>query len=156
MIPRRKTPKPNQKEPVNQTINSSIPQDNANMPSIVEILQNQIAEERKNARAKSQKNKPINSAQNRPILQKKKPVVHEPREPQEPKHRIQQPPAPSEMSAKETTTAISRAETKVMMQSEGVGDDQPNQLNPKLEPTGFTYFDRLNEKDIFLDPLTYF
>ena len=26
----------------------------------------------------------------------------------------------------------------------------------KVEPTGFTYFDKLNEKDIFLDPLTNF
>lgn len=201
MIPRRKGPQTGQqtqKPSSKQTSNTSIKttsgtstktaskqtkpasktnsqkQNDQNTPSIVELLQNQIEEERKKARNKNQikSRQGTSSSQSRQVLQKKKnsnnnstPTdnsfqdLHQSRPPPQPNQEKNND-KPKYVSIE--TSPLSMTEQtdvhkteKVQMTAEAVGDDEAPKPK-KLEPTGFTYFDKLNEKDIFLDPLKYF
>lgn len=204
MIPKRKTPQTGKQVPSNQTQKSNTkpasktsaktaskssgnygthsqkPSDQKS-PSIVELLQNQIEEERKNVRNKNQiksrQNTSSSQSRQREILQKKRSAnsnaIHAPNSQQD----ISHPPPDSNQekmnenpkyvsieTSPHSSYATEQADThktesrkteKVEMAAEAVGDDEAPQPK-KLQPTGFTYFDKLNEKDIFLDPLKYF
>lgn len=174
MIPKRKTPKSGQNapsKPNTETASISRPknQSNASNPSIVELLQNQIDEDRKKARSKNQikaRQNLSSSSQSRQILQKKKNMHNNPsnnisstdsqNHPVKPQLNQEVASLQSQYSTTEPTPKNEIIKTqKVQMATEAVGSDD-TQPPKKLEPTGFTYFDKLNEKDIFLDPLKYF
>ena len=176
MIPKRR----NQKQTTPKETNNRITQSsktNSNQQtgalSIVELLQNQIEEERKNARKRSNQvaqRQPINAMPPRQLLQKKKQSTTnnsninlsdnlyelpkpniENRDMKTVKVDTETLPVASEV--KQPMTEPKKEVQHAEMTSMAVGDDQ--EITKKLEPTGFTYFDRLNEKSIFLDPCDY-
>ncbi|OHT03315.1 hypothetical protein TRFO_29291 [Tritrichomonas foetus] len=167
MLPKRKTPKqPAQAAPPPKPTEG-------NMVSIVELLQNQIEEERKNVRNKSShssaRQQRPNAMPPRQLLQKKKANANNPNKPsvkeyamaelpKPQKTELEELPPPSEnvksMKVASPTREPPAKVTHAEMTSMAVGESEPEPK--KMQPTGFTYFDMLNEKSIFLDPCEHF